>query len=554
MARTRWMRSAVLAALLATPFVSSALRAQAVLGIGDDAVPVRRGTARLTIGASWERFDEMFDADGNAVGLGAPFTRGALGSDVLPPLRSVEAQLRSLSGIGDLQLSLGSSVASLDAKVVTTKLAAEYGLTRRLTLRAMVPIVVARVTPQLNVNPAGVGGNLAPNPALTNGELQAANLALFQQLGAAQTQLAALLTACQGGSSDARCPQVLAQGPALLAQAVPFATDLQGVYSGAYVPLVGTPADLALRQNLTGIATSYNTLLGSAVVTSAGPAGATVPFTAAGLQSLLASPQFAYEPITQVTRQGIGDVELGAQLVVIDAMPDDARLRSTARGARLAIGALVRLPTGAPGSPDNLIDVGTGDGQLDIEARATADVVLGRRLWLSAGARYGWQLADETILRIAPPDEPFAPLFTRQLVSRDLGDYLELELAPRAVLSRYFSVGASYLFRHDAEDRHTGTFETTDLSGGSTTLDASVLDANTEETSHRLTVGVVYSTWAAYREGRTPIPIELAYLHGETLAGSGGRVPKISTETIRARVYIKLFGPDDRPRRAAPAR
>jgi hypothetical protein len=548
------MRSAVLGALPATFLAASALSAQAVLGIGDDAVPVRRGTARLTIGASWERFDEMLDADGNAIGLGAPLTLGTLGSDALAPLRSIETQVRALSGIGDLQLSLGSSVASLDAKVVTTRLGAEYGLTRRLTLRAMVPIVVARVTPQLNVNATGVGGNIAPNPALTNGGLQAANLALFQELATAQTQLAALLATCQGGSTDARCPQVLAQAPTLLAQAVPFASDLQTVYSGGWVPLLGTPADLALRQRLTGIATSYNTLLGSSVVTSGGPAGASVPFTAAGLQSLLGSAQFAYEPITQVTRTGIGDIELGAQLVVLDAMPDDERLRSTARGARLAVGALVRLPTGAPGSPDNLIDVGTGDGQLDVEARAAADVVFGRRLWLSAAGRYGWQLADETILRIAPPDEPFAPLFTRQLASRDLGDYLELELAPRVVLSRYFSVGASYLFRHKAEDRHTGRFDVTDLTGGATTLDASVLDANTEETSHRLTVGIVYSTWAAYREGRTPIPIELAYVHGETLAGSGGRVPKIMTETIRARVYIKLFGPDDRPRRGAPAR
>ena len=54
----------VIALLAATgaPLASRSLAAQAVLGIGEDALGVPRGHVRLTIGTSWTRFDRVFDA------------------------------------------------------------------------------------------------------------------------------------------------------------------------------------------------------------------------------------------------------------------------------------------------------------------------------------------------------------------------------------------------------------------------------------------------------------------------------------------------------------
>jgi hypothetical protein len=546
----------VVALMAATgaPLASRSLAAQAVLGIGEDALGVPRGHVRLTIGTSWTRFDRVFDADGDLVSFAAPLTRDTLGADALESLRPLESSLRALSGLPGARVSLGSSITSVDAWVATTPIMLEGGITNRLTIGVMLPIVQARTTPQLSVNPSATGGNISLNPATNDAVIQTENTQFFLQLQAAQTQLGALITACLAGSGDPRCPAALAQGPALQSEAIPFGADLQTLFAGTFVPLVGSAPDAAMRQRLLGFATLYNTLLGTPIITRPGPVGATLTFSTADLQALLTGSDYAYRTFTRFRRQGIGDVEVHGRLLLVNTLPGDARLRPERFGLRFAVGGLVRLGTGTPESPDDLSDVATGDGQNDIEARAASDLVFGRRAWLSLAGRYGWQLADEQIMRVSPRSQPFAPLYTRRTVSRDLGDYIELEATPRLNLSRYFMLGAQYLYRRKAEDRHTGSFLVTNLAGENITLDASVLDAGTKHEEHRLTAGVVFSTVAAYRERRARWPIEISYRHGETLTGSGGLVPKAVVESIEARFYVRLFGPDDRPRGAAAPR
>ncbi len=542
-----WTRGVMLVALLAT--VVAPLPAQAVLGIGEDAAGVPRGQARLTIGISWSRYDELFDADGDTRALGRPFTQDSLGATVLEPLRALEASLRSLSGLADVRVTLGTSATTTAVLVSTVPLAGEIGITDRLTMGVVVPIVETRATPQLSVNPSAAGGNIAPNPAAPGSAEQAVNVLFFQQLAAAQTQLAALITACQAGSSDPRCPAVLAQGPALQAQAVPFGAQLQSVFNGRFVPLVGTPADVALRLRLSGFTTAYNTLLGSSVISAQQPLGATLAFSTDDLQDLLRDPIFGVDPLLQVKRTRLGDMEVRGQLRMIGAMrTEDA----AASGFRLAVGGLVRLGTGSPADATNLVVVGTGDGQTDIEARAVADVAFGSRFWLSVAGRYGWQLADELPRRIAARDDPFPPAYTTQRVERDLGDYFELEATPRFTISRYFLVGAQYLVRGKAEDRYSGTFNVQNLDGEPVTLDASLLGIGTEQREHRVTAGVVFSSVSAFGERQARLPIEISYRWMRTIAGSGF-VPKASVQAIQARLYLRLFGPDAR-RPAAAAR
>ncbi|HJU90248.1 MAG TPA: hypothetical protein VJ672_12695 [Gemmatimonadaceae bacterium] len=551
----RWTKRALYALALAAGSVYGAsAHAQAIIGIGDDAIGVPRGRVRLTIEGAFSRHDRVFDIDGNSVPFGAEFARDSLGADALEPLRPIESALRSLSGLPDARVTLGRSVATFSSRIATTRFALEAGVTNRLTIGAMLPIVQTRVTPFINVNPNAIGGNISLNPATTDAAIQLQNQQFFQQFLAAQAQLGSLITDCLAGSADPRCPNALAQGPALQAAAIPFGTQLQSVFGSMFVPLVGTQTDLAMRARLTSFANTYNSLLGSSVITHPGPIGASRTFSTNDFQDLVSSADFAFRPLLQIRREGIGDIELGGQFLLINTLPGDRRLRPTGAGVRLAVGGLVRLGTGSPESPDDLADIGTGDGQTDVEARAVTDLVLGRRAWISIGGRYGWQMKDELPMRISPRDEPFAPLYTRRTVSRDLGDYIELEATPRFVLSRYFMLGGQYVYRRKAEDKHTGTFAVTNLAGDNVTLDAGVLDVGTEEVAHRVTGGVVFSTVAAYRERRARWPIEISFRHTETLAGSGGFVPKTVVESIQARLYVRLFGPDDRPRAAAAPR
>jgi hypothetical protein len=105
-------------------------------------------------------------------------------------------------------------------------------------------------------------------------------------------------------------------------------------------------------------------------------------------------------------------------------------------------------------------------------------------------------------------------------------------------LGRYFVVGAQYLFHHKAADRYSGTFDAANLAGQNVTLDASVLGIETAQTTHRVSIGVAFSTLQAYHAGQSHWPLELSYQHIFSVAGSGGTVPVASQDLIRLRFYV----------------
>ena len=126
------------------------------------------------------------------------------------------------------------------------------------------------------------------------------------------------------------------------------------------------------------------------------------------------------------TLQRPGDFEVGAVYTLIDA----PRFRLAATG-------IVRFPTGLADRPDDFFDVGTGQGQTDIEGRLTADFVrgpLGARL--SAG--YNRQLAGTLERRISAA--PLAYAATLAEVSRDPGDEMTLGFEPFLRLAPGFAL------------------------------------------------------------------------------------------------------------------
>jgi hypothetical protein len=263
-------------------------------------------------------------------------------------------------------------------------------------------------------------------------------------------------------------------------------------------------------------------------------------------------------PIATIDRSHIGDAEVGLKLLVLDASPrrDAAPLTPDGTGLRLAVGALVRFGTGQADTPSDFTDIGTGDGQTDVEVTGAADLMIGRRFWASLVGRYGAQLADNQAVRIpGSPSSPFAPASHALRVERDLGDYMVLEVTPRYVYNDYLAFGAHWAYRRKGEDEYTGGLNVPDGTGGTTTLDASILGVDTDGSEQRVGGGITFSTLSAYERRQTGAPFELRLSHFQSVSGSGYQPKRFITQ-LEVRYYARLFGaplrPPRTPRRPVP--
>ncbi|MBC7791572.1 MAG: hypothetical protein H7Z74_16625 [Anaerolineae bacterium] len=547
-------RATVLAILVTSATRVAALPAQAVLGIGEDATTVPRGVVRMRLATSSTRFDSRYglSSGDRSTALGLPLSFDSIGVNQVPALLPIRTALRRVTGISTLDVNLGRSVTRIDATVQSFPLGVELGLTDRLSIGMLVPIVRTRAEVSFNTNATGENANIGLNPALNNATLRAQNDMLFAQLDAAANALAGSISDCQLAPSGSNCSVILERGPAELANTETLLSGLQQVYgTSIFVPTTGSTADASIRQNVQTLASTYTDVFGlrdsqnQPLIASSGPASARSIVGASDLNSILANAEtgFGVEPIQTTTRTGVGDIEVGAKLQVFNTLSKKQRL--TIRrgfGFRTAVSGVARLGTGTLDSPDNLVDIGTGDGQNDIEARSQSDFVFGRKFWLSVVGRYGWQLAGQTTLRVTDLTSPLFAAFGRRQVDRDPGDYMELEVTPRFVLNDLFSISGQYSYRRKEQDRHAGRFDTTDIFGDPITIDASILDAGTEQRESRVSAGVSYSTVAAHHLGRARYPLEVFVQHVESLSGSGANVPKIRQQIVQLRLYMRIFG------------
>jgi hypothetical protein len=551
--------------------------AQRVLGPTDDATVLPRGVLRIGVQPTWGRANERFadglgrTAKGTPERLGVDYDLDSLTPANFEPLRALAPTLAILTGKASNAASLGRLRVDFDASSVTTPIALEYGVTRRIMLGVLVPYVKTRNEVSLIPNPARNEGTLGINPALARAGARAQNLTVFTELSQATSQLQAALASCQGSSAP-ECAAInadRARAQQLAATGLAVATAVERTYgtlsgTGArFVPVLGSSLHNDVMARLATLSTNFATFLGAppsrADWIAARPVGAPL-MGLADLHTITSDQAFGIgaAPLETVERSHIGDVEVGGKILLYDGLGGRPPQRVDYRGVkfRLAVGGAYRFGTGQIQSADDLADIGTGDAQDDIEGRLFADVLVGRRFWTSVVARYGVQQADAQFLRITDaPSVPFAPEYRRHLVSRDLGDYIAAEISPRVSLTDALMMSASYAVVRKAEDRYTGSFAATNLEGQAVTLDAAVLNAGTERTEQRLVAGFTYSTMHAYYRGRSRFPLEVSYMAGQSLGGDG-RATKQFTSAIGLRLYSRLFGspesrPDRPPRRAA---
>ncbi len=557
MHRSRAPRALVrisLFALLLAGALPHAATAQTGFPHLDDATVLARGQFRLDASSEWIRYNSLFAPAGSAartMPLGGGYSFDSLGVTQLPALSGTQSAIGALTG-SPFSLSLGRTTAAADARVSVTPIRGEYGLTSRITLGFMVPLVRTRTSILLRANPTDSTGNVGVNPAMVNLGSLARDSAVFAQLVSATGALQAALQACQANpSASPNCGAILARPgdvTNLLQNAANFSTAFAAVYGentrtrGApVVPVNGSAADLAIRGRLAAFDSSFRAFLNAGPLITSTPAGAGAVMGAGDLNTFLHDPGVAgFDSLASTIRISTGDVELSARVRLFDDFLDSAAARRPgAFLARSTLTALVTLPTGQVASPTNPLDIGTGRGAMQVGARFSAYLQQGARLGLSAAAEY-LQPTGKTKTGAFPAGAalPFPPN-TSSAYPYTPGAITRLEVAPRFIISHQFGVNAIWDYTNVAANRYasgsltTPAFGVQQAAAPTATWNGITAAPGAQQAAG---FGITYSSVPEYDRRTVGLPIDVTFTHLETLTGAYG-MPKYWMDRIQLRFY-----------------
>jgi hypothetical protein len=548
--RTRQLRSliALLAAILAAPAASAT--AQTTLSHTEDATPVPRGWLRFSVSNAWSRYDSRFDSAGGILPLGAELSTDSLGPRQLPRLAPIEGALQTLTKNPAQRLTFGRLDVRSDARIVTTPFALEYGVTRRLSIGVMVPVVQTRRAAQVRVNARAKDdttktSNMGVLPATTRSSVAADNARLVAALTTAATSINGLLSRCVQNPSATECDRIRGR-EADATEAARRATEFAAAVSTAFgitdstaivAPLKGSQLATTLEAQRAALAAQ---LAAYAPGTTLGTlATVTTEFSYVDLQGrnqtgglLQSALGGGLDSIHTVERVGIGDVELRARFLLLDHTQRDS-LRPRGLQYRLAIGGIFRFATSRPDTARDLLDIGTGEGG-GTEVRSALDVMRGH-VGVTVAARYAKYFARTVNVPLVGYPIGGWPYPEFGEVSRTAGDVFGLDVSPRLLVTEWLAFEGEY----GLERTGAPTFEPASESPCSacTLLPGSILPMAT--TVQRVGAGLRYSTVDSFLRGRARYPVEVSYRHLETITGDAG-APKQFRDQIQLRIFYRV--------------
>ena len=545
-----WLVALALAAPVARPTVAGA---QVTLSHTEDAAPIPRGMLRIRVSNAWTRYDQRFCDAGRICELGAEFATPALGAAQLPRLTPLEMGLQTLTSNSAVRLTLGRLDVRSAARIVTTPIAVEYGVSRRLSLGIMVPVVQTRRVIVLDVNQnAAAPANVDLVRRALRRNAASANAAVAANFQRAADSLGALIARCASNPAGPNCAAVTANGAdaaAAQAQALAFANAARAFgIDSASVQLAPRKSSLladSIEVNRARLNARLQQYLG------AGAGSPTSLFLSAdsafsyidlqgrnGVGGLLRSGLGGgFDSLATTDRLGIGDIEIGAQFLVFDRFQRDS-LPVRGVQTRLAVGASVRLATSRADTATNLADIGLGNGA-GVELRSAFDLIRGRAGGTIAG-RYVKSFARPVSAALfGDPEAPFPyPVLGQR--QRQAGDVLALDVTPRYLLTETLALDGHYGVEHaGAATFSDGGIFADPLCPSCAAPTSSVSTA--ARTAQRLGLGLRYSTVDAFARGSAPYPVEISFTHLETVSGSPG-VLKVSRDQIQMRLFFRLFG------------
>ena len=504
-----------------------------------DLLPMR--TFRFRGLTAWTRYDQLLGTGGTVPrNIASTLATDSLGSPQVPSFGPIEAQIRTTAALPNFRLTAGTVAALADSRVVTAPLIVEYGLTSRITLGLVVPLVETRTTLYSQLNPKLTAANVGPNPALLAASSAVnQNAVLVQSFRAAGASLQTRLTQCQATPSDPTCTSILAQQSSvqsLIQSSGTFASALETLYGTdrsahaglAYVPLDLSPAQAAINTQIQAFAAQYKSFLGADVIT-----GKVVPAAGPGaqfdFQNLLKAA--GYDSLTSTDHSSIGDISLGMSVELVNTYGDTTAAAANRTRFRLAANGTLRIGTGQLGNPNRPFDLSTGYGQSGVVGSVATDIQFRRRVSATATASYTAQLGTVDVARVPGTSNAIYPLTVAVPGTYSAGNVLAVSVVPRYRLAGYFAVTGQYSMVHSDADRYTIA---------ATPAGVIIPPAPfgvASWTAQQVGVGFTYSSIVGPSRGPGGIPFETTYSHLETIAGNGGPLNKTFRDQIELRVY-----------------
>ena len=527
------------------------LHAQRLFGAGEDASVLKPREWRWSFGARWTSWDEALDGAGQRSAINGRFTNPDAGPAFFGGLLATQGFLRSAMGDSTVRVSMGAARLRSELHQDRIPIALEVGISKRLTVGLYVPLVNTYAGAAFDLNRLDPSSaNVGLNPGFQNNTFASAAGTVQAEASAAVAALQVAFPSCFSPTPGAGCASTIALAQNTTALGLGVARVFG--FSGRFAPVVGGALDNALRARFTSINTQLRTALG---VPAAGadpilarPNSAPTRMALADFNTVLLTSGYEVrgDTLTALERSALGDVEVSARWQWLNtfegARRDSGRVNPAGWRVRSLAGVTARLATGAKPYLGQLLDIGTGDGATGIELRSTTDVTAGDHFWMSITGRYTHMLADEVERRLPLSTlEALVPSYRRQRLSRQLGDYAELEVTPRWMFNDYFAVSADYfLYLRRATTYGGGPFTVSDpYSGLPVTLDPAVLGVP-HEIAQRAGIGIAYSTVAAHGRGTTRLPLDIRWQRIITLGGEN--TPYAFQDRLELRIITSLFG------------
>jgi hypothetical protein len=227
-----------------------------------------------------------------------------------------------------------------------------------------------------------------------------------------------------------------------------------------------------------------------------------------GVDSYIASTTLdglGYTAPATTSFTGLGDIEIGGKYQFLNTGK-----------MIMAFQAGARLPTAThQASQSNIFDRSSGDKQLDLAAQWMGEYRVNSNLFFGSSAKYTVQTADTQDRFVKASATDFLadlnnPALRDTNIKRDLGDIVDAE------------VSVNYEFGDDAY-KTWGVYEYsaqgTDKYTGTKSLDYASLGTNTNTVSHRLSLGMGYSTIPAFARNKFPVPMEIKASYSFPVSG-----------------------------------
>ncbi|MGD2215412.1 MAG: hypothetical protein PVJ64_01595, partial [Gemmatimonadales bacterium] len=490
-----------------------------------DAQFPRRGELQVGLAGHNIAVDRRFTPDGAVQPLSKMFT-ATLDPQIVAPLDSLDLALIDLFPTLGLADPEGSTLGPLKYDVLFERTRAPISIsfapTRWLAVFAVVPLVKGVSYGGEHIDTLVT--NTGPRASAFDGNPDA----FFAGLGAGISALESMVAA------DTLPPDVQAEAQALLAEAQAFEAGLLELNELSYVPTQAGPNGSALAGFYETVRSGFEGF--EVTLPALALAG---PIDEATAMALTSGPEFGIE-VPEGRSSGIkfGDIETGISLQPLNTFRRRSDGSRPIFSVRARFDALWRFATGTPPQAQHLFDVGTGDGQSDVELRGTLDLGLCSTFWLSLFAGYNIQMAGEVERLVTSRELPIQPGAYTALVNWDPGDVLTLAAVPRINFTRNITFSFIYLRVHRTPDL---VRPLDPVPGGAAFVPAD-LQERTEYTARSLGFAARFSAteWSGDRRDGIPVEVELRYLN--TSEAEDGFTPKNNIWEVSVRLYRLLLG------------